>query len=308
MHKDSSIYVAGHTGLVGSALVRHLQREGFTNIISRRSAELDLTDQSAVDFFFAYNKPEYVFCAAAFVGGIMANKEMPAQFIKENLEIQTNIIHNSHVYGVKKLLFLGSSCIYPRECLQPIKEEYLLTGALEPTNVSYAVAKIAGITMCQSYAKQYGSHFISLMPTNLYGKNDNYDLQNSHVLPAMIRKFHEAKERKDQTITLWGTGAALREFLHVDDLASACVFLMENYNSPEIVNVGSGEEVSIKQLSELVKEVVGFEGEIQWDSTKPDGTPRKLLDCSKLFSLNWKPSISLKTGIRDTYEEYKNTL
>lgn len=305
MNKDSKIYVAGHRGLVGSAIVRALQKKGFTNLILKTRQELDLTDQHAVADFFATEHPEYVFLAAAKVGGIMANKTYPADFIQQNLAVQNNIIHNAHLHKIKKLLFLGSSCIYPKLCPQPIKEEYLLTGELEETNKAYAVAKIAGIIKCQSYNEQYGANFISLMPTNLYGPNDNFDLANSHVLPAMLRKFHEAKIKNEPAITLWGTGSAMREFLHVDDLAEASLFLMENYNDSSIVNVGTGEDVTIKELAEKIKNVVGYEGTIDWDTTKPDGTPRKLLDVSKIHSLGWKHLITLDKGITETYTWFK---
>lgn len=306
MEKDSKVYVAGHQGLVGSALVRHLEAEGFRKIITRTRAELDLTDQKAVTSFFEAECPEYVFLAAAKVGGILANKSRPAEFIHQNLGIQDNIIHASYKTGVKKLLFLGSSCIYPKLAPQPIKEEYLLTGELEPTNKAYAIAKIAGIIQCQSYNEQYGTNFISVMPTNLYGPNDNYDLESSHVLPALIRKFHEAKQNNAESVTLWGTGSAKREFLHVDDLANACLFLMQEYSGSEIINIGTGEDLPIKELAELVRTVVGYEGAIEWDNTKPDGTPRKLLDVSKLHGLGWKHRIKLTDGIRDTYDSYRH--
>ncbi len=305
MDKNSKIFVAGHRGLVGSAIVRALKKEGFNNLILKTRDELDLSNQQAVAIFFEKEKPEYVFLAAAKVGGIMANKTYPAEFIYQNLAIETNIINSSHLNGVKKLLFLGSSCIYPRLCPQPIKEEYLLIGELEPTNKAYALAKIAGIIMCQSYREQYGDNFISLMPTNLYGTGDNFDLQNSHVLPAMIRKFHEAKQRNETSVTLWGTGTVMREFLHVDDLAAACLFLMENYNESGVVNIGTGEDVTIKELAEMIQNVVGFTGAIHWDTSKPDGTPRKLLDVSRLHNLGWKHSISLNGGLASTYEWYK---
>lgn len=305
MEKNSKIFVAGHRGLVGSAIVRALEKEGYTNLLLKTKAELDLTSQQDVADFFAKEKPEYVFLAAAKVGGIMANKTYPAEFIYNNLTIQTNIIHNAHINSVKKLLFLGSSCIYPRMCPQPIKEEYLLTGELEPTNKAYALAKIAGIVMCQSYHEQYGDNFISLMPTNLYGIGDNFDLNNSHVLPAMIRKFHEAKAKNEPSVTLWGTGTVMREFLHVDDLAAASLHLMEHYDDPAVVNVGTGEDVTIKELAEKIQNVVGYSGAINWDSSKPDGTPRKLLDVSKLNNIGWKHSISLDEGLRSTYEWYK---
>ena len=301
MKKDSKIFVAGHKGLVGSAIVRLLERSGYTNILTRTRDELDLLDQKAVMDFFENEKPEYVFLAAAKVGGIMANKTFPADFIYQNLVVETNIIHSAYKNNVTKLLFLGSSCIYPKLAEQPIREEYLLTGSLEPTNEAYAVAKIAGITMCQSYNKQYGTNYISVMPTNLYGINDNFDLESSHVLPAMMRKFHDAKVEGRNEVALWGTGIAKREFLHVDDLADACVFLMNKYDNSDIVNIGTGEDVSIRELAEMVKEIVGHVGDIAWDSTKPDGTPRKLLDVSRLHNLGWKHTIALKDGIASTY-------
>ena len=304
MNLNSKIYVAGHRGLVGSALVRTLTEQGYTNLVLRTREELDLMRKEKVWQFFSEERPEYVFDCAAKVGGIMANSEQPVDFIFENLEVQNNLISMSFHFEVKKFLFLGSSCIYPRMAPQPIKEEYFMTGQLEPTNIAYATAKIAGIVMCQSYAKQYGSNFISVMPTNLYGANDNYDPQTSHVLPALLRKFHEAKVNKKKTVTLWGTGVALREFLHVDDLADALVFLMENYDSPEVINVGSGQEVSIKELARYIQEVVQFDGTILWDKTKPDGMPRKLLDSSKILGMGWKPKIDLSQGIQQTYEAY----
>jgi GDP-L-fucose synthase len=306
MEHSSKIYVAGHRGLVGSALVRALMQQGYTNIVTRTHAELELTDQSAVNAFFEKEKPEYVFLAAAKVGGIMANSTQPAEFIHGNLAVQTNVIDAAYRHGTKKFLFLGSSCIYPRLAPQPIKEEYLMTGPLEPTNEPYALAKIAGIIMAQSYTRQYGMNTVSVMPTNLYGINDNFDLTSSHVLPAMMRKFDDAKNSGAPSVTLWGTGSPRREFLHVDDMAAACVFLMEHYDDPSIVNIGTGEDVSIKELAELIKKVVGYEGEIIWDSSKPDGTPRKLLDVSKIHSLGWKHKISMQDGIRSTYEWYKN--
>jgi len=305
MEKNSKIFVAGHRGLVGSAIVRTLQNEGFDNLILRTRAELDLTNQQAVEEFFAKEKPEYVFLSAAKVGGIMANKTHPAEFIYENLTIQTNIIHSSHKNNVKKLLFLGSSCIYPRNCPQPMKEEYLLSGELEPTNKAYSLAKIAGIAMCQSYNEQYGTNFISLMPSNVYGPHDNFDLESAHVVPSVINKFHNAKINNDQQVVMWGTGSAMREFLHVDDLADACLFLMQNYNDSSIINVGSGEDVTIKELTEIVSDVVGYEGKIIWDTTKPDGMPRKLVDVSKLHSLGWKHDTHLHEGIASTYEWFK---
>ena len=307
MELNSKIFIAGHNGMVGSAILRKLKKEGYTNLITMNHLELDLTVQDQVEQFFRMIEPEYVFLAAAKVGGIVANDNYPADFINNNLLIQTNVIHQCYVNKVKKLLFLGSSCIYPRDCTQPIKEEYFMSGTLEKTNDAYAIAKIAGIKMCQSYNKQYGSNFISLMPTNLYGENDNYHLENSHVFPAMIRKFHEAKIRGDKSVTLWGTGTPCREFLHVDDLADACLSLMKNYDSSEIINVGSGKDITIKDLSELMKEVIGFEGDIVFDTTKPDGTPKKLLDVSKIHSLGWQHKISIKDGLQSTYELVKNT-
>ncbi len=304
MNKNSKIYIAGHRGLVGSAIVRALKGQGYENLILKTRQELNLLDQTAVKKFFDDARPEYVFLAAAKVGGIMANKTYPAEFIYENLMVQTNIIHSAYTAGVKKLLFLGSSCIYPKLCPQPIKEEYLLTSELEPTNKPYAVAKIAGIVMCQSYNAQYGTNFISLMPTNLYGPNDNFDLQNSHVFPAMIRKFHEAKMNDARDITLWGAGSAKREFLHVDDLADACVFLMDAYNDSEVINIGTGEDISIMVLAEKIKKIVGYSGTIIWDTTKPDGAPKKLLDVRKLHELGWKHSVGLEKGIEGTYEWY----
>lgn len=289
---------------MGSAIARELQREGYANLVTRTREELNLLDDSAVADFFKKEKPEYVFLAAAKVGGILANKTYPADFIYENLVIETNIIHAAHAKGVKKLLFLGSSCIYPRACPQPIKEEYLLSGPLEPTNRAYAVAKIAGIVLCQSLAEQHGANFISVMPTNLYGPNDNFDLETSHVLPAMMRKFHEAKVGGKSEVALWGTGSPKREFLHVDDLAAACVFLMNRYDNSEIVNIGTGEDVTIKELAELVQRIVGYEGKIVWDTTKPDGVSRKLLDVSRLHGLGWKHRIDLPEGIKMTYEWY----
>ena len=304
MQKNSKIYVAGHCGLVGSAIVRELEKQGYTNILKRTRKELDLMSQVATEEFFAEEKPEYVFCAAAKVGGIWANKNQKAEFIYENLEVQNNLIHNAYKFGVKKLLFLGSSCIYPRQAPQPIKEEYLLTGPLEETNDAYAIAKIAGITMCQSYNKQYGTNFISVMPTNLYGINDNFDLESAHVLPSLLRKFHEAKVNKQAKVEVWGTGSPMREFLYVDDLASAVVFLMNTYDGSEIVNIGTGEDCTIKELAEMIKEVVGYEGQIYWNTSKPDGTPRKLLDVSRLNKLGWKYKTDFKTGLKRTYEWY----
>lgn len=304
MKKDSKIYIAGHRGLVGSAICRALQSAGYTNVITKTREELDLLDQKKVSEFFEKEKPEYVFLAAAKVGGILANDKFPAEFIYENLQIETNIIHSAYLSKVSKLLFLGSSCIYPKMSPQPIKEEYLLTGPLEPTNAPYSLAKIAGIYMCQAYRKQYGSNFISVMPTNLYGPGDNFDLENSHVLPAMIAKFQKAKIENAKEVVLWGSGTPKRDFIHVDDLASALLFLMDNYNDSDIINIGSGEDISIKELAGLIKEVVGFTGDIVWDSSKPDGTPRKVLDNSKLKGLGFSPKISLKEGIKSTYDWY----
>jgi GDP-L-fucose synthase len=306
MQPNARIYVAGHRGLVGSAIWRELQRQGFGNLIGRTHKELDLMDAVAVQRFFESEQPEYVFIAAAKVGGILANNDLPAQFLYENLQIQNNLIHAAYKAGVNKLLFLGSSCIYPKLAPQPLKEEYLLSGHLEPTNQWYAIAKIAGIKMCQAYHRQYGCNFISAMPTNMYGPNDNYDLQTSHVLPALIRKFHEAKVASAPNVTCWGTGSPLREFLYSDDLGAACVFLMQNYNDEQFINVGSGTEISIKALAELIQDVVGYKGEIVWDKTKPDGTPRKLMDSSRLFSLGWKPKIDLRTGIGLAYQDFLN--
>ena len=301
MDREAKIYVAGHRGLVGGAIVRRLQAEGFDNLVTRTSAELDLREQQAVRDFFAEEQPEYVFLAAAKVGGILANDTYPAEFIYDNLMMEANVIDAAWRNGVKKLLFLGSTCIYPKLAPQPLKEEYLLTGPLEPTNEWYAVAKIAGIKLCQAYRRQYGADFISAMPTNLYGPGDNFDLEKSHVMPAMIRKFHEAKVRGDATVTLWGTGTPRREFLHVDDMADACVFLMQHYSGEEIVNIGTGTDLPIAELAEKVRSVVGFEGEIVWDTSKPDGTPRKLVDTSKINAMGWQPKIPLEEGIRQTY-------
>lgn len=308
MKQDSKIYVAGHRGLVGSAIVRKLRSEGYTNIISRTHSELDLTRQEEVEEFFSQERPHYVFLAAAKVGGILANKTYAADFIYSNLAIQTNIIHASYLFGVKKLLFLGSSCIYPRNCPQPMKEEYLLSGYLEPTNEPYAIAKIAGIEMCQSYNRQHGTCYISVMPTNLYGPGDNFDLETSHVLPALVRKFHEAKTRGHKEVLLWGTGSARREFLHVDDLADASVYLMNNYGETDIVNVGIGKDLTIWELAELISRIVGFEGRLTYDPTKPDGMPQKLLDVSKLRRLGWQAKISLEAGIAETYEWYMKNI
>lgn len=301
MKLSSKIYVAGHRGMVGSAIVVNLQKKGFTNIITRTSSELNLIRQDDVAAFFKEEQPEYVFLAAAKVGGIVANNTYRADFIYQNLMIQNNVIHHSYVNGVKKLLFLGSSCIYPKMAEQPLKEESLLTGLLEETNEPYAIAKISGIKMCDAYRSQYGCNFISVMPTNLYGFNDNYDLQNSHVLPALLRKFHEAKINNQAEVTVWGTGKPLREFLHASDMADACVFLMQNYDQEGFVNIGSGKEISIANLALLVKEIVGYTGDIIFDTTKPDGTPRKLMDVSKLNRLGWKHSIDLKAGVTEVY-------
>lgn len=305
MNKDSKIYVAGHRGLVGSAIMRKLQQEGYTNIITRTHKELDLTSQAQTQEFFKKEKPEYVFLAAAKVGGIHANNTYPADFAYINIMIESNVIKASYDYGVKKLLFLGSSCIYPKLCPQPIKEEYLLTGPLEKTNEAYAIAKIAGLKMCQYFNRQYGTNYISVMPTNLYGPNDNFDLETSHVLPALIRKFHEAKINNKPYVEVWGTGTPRREFLHVDDLADATVYLMNNYDENEPLNIGTGKDITIKELAELIKEIVGYEGEIKFDTTKPDGTPRKLLDVSRLHATGWKHKIELREGIKQTYEWFK---
>ncbi|MFL5765117.1 MAG: GDP-L-fucose synthase family protein [Bacteroidia bacterium] len=308
MNTSDKIYVAGHRGMVGSAIVRRLQKDGFSNIITRTSGELDLRNQQAVADFFAKEKPAYVFLAAAKVGGIVANNTYRADFIYENMMIQSNVIHQSYVNGAKKLMFLGSSCIYPKMAPQPLKEEYLLTGLLEPTNEPYAIAKIAGIKMCDAYRSQYGCNFISVMPTNLYGPNDNYDLNNSHVLPALIRKFHTAKKENKPEVEIWGTGSPMREFLHADDLADACFYLMQNYNEPGLVNIGVGDDISIKDLALMVKNIVGFEGELKFDTSKPDGTPRKLMDVSKLHSFGWKHRINLEEGIKSVYAEVKDKL
>ena len=304
MKSNSRIYVAGHRGLVGSAIIRSLKQRGFENLITRTHAELELMDAVAVKDFFEQAKPEYVFLAAAKVGGIHANSTYPADFMRENLIVQTNVIHESWRQGVVKLLFLGSSCIYPKLCPQPIKEEYLLSGELEKTNDAYALAKIAGIKTCQSYNQQHGTHFISAMPTNLYGVNDNFHPENSHVLPALIRRFHEAKLANVESISIWGTGTPRREFLHSDDLADAVLFLMGNYDDSEIVNVGCGKDQTIKELAEMIQEVVGYTGHLKFDSTRPDGTPQKILDISKINSLGWKPTISLREGLKQVYQWY----
>ena len=303
MEKSSKIYVAGHRGMVGSAIVRKLQAEGYSNIVLRTSKELDLRNQSQVENFFAAEKPEYVFLAAAKVGGIMANNTYRADFLYENLMIESNVIHQSYVHQVKKLLFLGSSCIYPKLAPQPLKEEYLLSGYLEETNEPYAIAKIAGIKLCESYRRQYGCDFISAMPTNLYGPNDNYDLYNSHVIPALIRKFHEAKVNDSLTVEVWGSGTPLREFMHVDDLADACLFLMDNYSDVGFVNIGSGQETSIQELAKIISQITGFKGEIRFDNSKPDGTPQKLLSTKILKDLGWDTEVQLEKGLIETYRE-----
>lgn len=306
MNKDSKIFVAGHKGLVGSAITRNLEKQGYKNLILKTRRELDLMDQGAIASFFVKEKPEYVFLAAAKVGGIKANSDFPADFILSNLTIQDNVIEQCHKNNVKKLLFLGSSCIYPRECPQPIKEGYLLSGPLEKTNEAYAIAKIAGIIMCQSYNTQFGTNYISVMPTNLYGPNDNFDYETSHVLPALIRKFHDAKVENKEEVIIWGTGKARREFLYVEDLADACVFLMNNYDEGEIINIGAGEDLTIKELAEKIKKVVGYKGKIGHDTSKPDGTPQKLLDVSKLHSLGWKHKVELEEGLSKTYNWFLN--
>lgn len=302
MKPGDAIFVAGHRGMVGSALVRLLKKRGFTNILLRARQELDLCDAAAVRAFYAKEKPVHVFVAAARVGGIWANATRPVEFLSENLRIELNLIDGAHEAGVAKLLFLGSSCIYPKMAPQPITEDALLTGSLEPTNEPYALAKIAGVRLCQAYAKQHGAHFISAMPTNLYGPEDNFDPETSHVLPALIGKFHAAKERGDASVTLWGTGSPYREFLHVDDLAEACLFLMENYESPELINVGCGRDLRVRELADMIRRVVGYEGNIHWDASKPDGTPRKLLDVSRMARLGWQARIGLEDGLRSTYD------
>lgn len=306
MERNATIYIAGHRGLVGSAIFRLLQERGYTNLITRTHQELDLTDQTAVRSFFETEKPTYVFLSAAKVGGIQANNTYPAEFIYENLAIQNNVIHSSYRSGVKKLCFLGSSCIYPKLAPQPMKEEYLLSGKLEPTNEPYAVAKIAGMEMVKSYNRQYGTNYISVMPTNLYGPNDNFDLQNSHVLPALIRKFVEAKESGSASVVLWGTGTPKREFLYVDDMANACIYLMENYQGNDFVNIGTGEDVTILEVATMIKEIVGFNGALEFDSTKPDGTPRKLLDVSRIHSLGWKAKVPLREGLQRAIDWYRD--
>jgi len=307
MNRNSKIFISGHRGMVGSAIKRTLEEKGHSNLIFRTHSELDLTNQQAVDDFFRTEKLEYVFLAAARVGGILANSTYPANFIYENLMIEANVIHAAYKYGMKKLLFLGSSCIYPKFAPQPLKEDYLLTGALEVTNEAYAVAKIAGIKLCKHYNFQYGTNFISVMPTNLYGQNDNYDLETSHVMAALIRKFHEAKKTNSPEVVVWGTGSPKREFLHVDDMADACVYLMENYDASDIgefVNIGLGKDITIRELAELIKNIVGFKGNIVYDTTKPDGTPQKLLDVTNLHKLGWRSKISLREGIKKNYEWY----
>jgi len=307
MNKQDKIYIAGHRGMVGSAIIRKLQAEGFSNIVTRTSKELDLKEQAAVRDFFANEKPDHVVLAAAKVGGIHANNVYRAQFLYENLMIESNVIHSAHENGVKKLLFLGSSCIYPKMAPQPLKEESLLSGFLEQTNEPYAIAKIAGIKLAESYRRQYGSNFISAMPTNLYGPNDNYDLNNSHVLPALIRKFHTAKVTNAASVEVWGSGSPRREFLHVDDLADACFYLMQNYDEEMFVNIGTGEDLTIKELAELIKDIVGFDGELKWNTDKPDGTPRKLMDVSRLHNRGWKHRIGLREGISAVYAEFANS-
>jgi GDP-L-fucose synthase len=308
MNKDSKIFIAGHRGLVGSALVRALSAAGYSKIITRTRDELDLIDAKLVADFFKKEKPEFVFDAAARVGGIMANKEHPAEFIYQNLTIQNNIIHNAYISGVKKLLFLGSVCIYPKFAEEPVREESLLSGLLEPTNRAYAIAKIAGIVMCQSYNAQYGTNFVSVMPTNLYGPNDNFDLKSSHVLPALMRRFHEAKIRGDSKVTLWGTGSPRREFMHSDDMARACLFIMDKYDGSDIINIGFGSDITINEVAEMIKEITGFGGKIDWDTTKPDGTLRRLLDNSRLTKLGWSPKIDLKEGLTSSYEWFKDNI
>jgi len=305
MDKSDKIFVAGHRGMVGSAVMRRLKTEAFSNVVTRGRAQLDLTNESAVAKFFEEERPHIVIVAAAKVGGIKANNDYPVEFLVENLRIQNNVIRSAYENGVRKLLFLGSSCIYPKFAPQPILESALLSGPLEPTNEAYAIAKIAGIKLCQAFSREYGANFISAMPTNLYGPNDNFDLDTSHVLAALLRKAHEAKTRNDRKLVVWGTGKPRREFLHVDDLAAACLLLLEKYDSPEIINVGCGEDISIGELAELICEVVGFDGQLAWDTTKPDGTPRKLLDVSKIRTLGWRPAITLRDGITGTYEWFR---
>ena len=308
LDRNSKVYVAGHRGMVGSAILRRLEAEGHSTLVTRTSAELDLTDARAVNGFFEAERPECVFLAAARVGGIMANATYPADFIRDNLAIELNVIDAAYRYGVEKLLFLGSSCIYPKFAAQPIREDSLLTGKLEPTNEAYAIAKIGGIKLCEAYNRQYGTNFISVMPTNLYGPNDNFDIETSHVLPAMIRKFHEAKLSNAPQVTVWGTGSPRREFLHVDDLADACVYLMRTYSESELINAGVGKDISIGKLAELVRDIVGYRGSIAYDTTKPDGTPRKLLDVSRLQALGWQPKITLREGVEQTYNWFQEGL
>jgi GDP-L-fucose synthase len=304
VNRDSVIYVAGHRGLVGAALERTLSARGFERLVHRTHAELDLADRNAVNAFFDAERPEYVFLAAALVGGIVANSTYPAEFIRNNLEVELSVIDAAHRHGVRKLMFLGSACIYPKVCPQPIKEEYLLTGPLEPSNAPYAIAKIAGISLCQSYHRQYGANFVSVMPTNLYGPGDRFDLRNSHVLPAILRRLHEARQSGAPSVTIWGTGTPRREFMHVDDLASACVHLMEHYDSPEIVNIGTGEDISIADLARKIQALVGYDGRLEFDSSKPDGTPLRRLDISRLLATGWAPAIGLDEGLKQTYEWY----
>jgi GDP-L-fucose synthase len=306
MDKDARIFVAGHRGMVGSALVRRLRSGGYTNLLLRTHAQLDLLDQAAVRTFLRENRPDYIYVAAAKVGGIHANNTYRAQFIYENLVIESNLVYGAYEAGVRDLMFLGSSCIYPRDCPQPIREEYLLTGPLEQTNEPYAIAKIAGLKLCEAYNSQYGTRFLSVMPTNLYGPNDNFDLQNSHVLPALLRKAHEAEQRRDSALVVWGSGKPMREFLHVDDMADACVYLMERGVHEGLYNIGTGTDVTIRELAETICRVVGFRGRLEWDASKPDGTPRKLLDVSRMASLGWRARIALEDGIRQTYDWYRN--
>ncbi|HVD99656.1 MAG TPA: GDP-L-fucose synthase [Cytophagaceae bacterium] len=306
MERDSKIYIAGHTGMVGSAILRKLRKEGYDNFVLRTSADLDLREMQKVNDFFAKERPDYVFLLAGKVGGINANNTYRAEFLYDNLMIEANVIHASYIHGAKKLLFTGSSCIYPKLAPQPIKEEYMLTGPLEPTNEPYAIAKIAGIKMCDAYRAQYGCNFISCMPTNLYGPNDHYDPQTSHVVPALIRKFYEAKRDQKDFVELWGTGKAKREFLHVDDMAEACCFLMKQYNEPGLINIGYGSDVSIEELAKMIKEISGYKGEIRFDTSKPDGTPRKLIDSEKINKLGWQPKIEMVQGLKSTYEDYSN--
>jgi len=308
MNHQARIFIAGHKGMVGSAILRALEKKGFTNLVVRTSSEMDLRDKYSVEKFFTEEKPEYVFLAAARVGGIIANDTFKAEFLYDNLMIQSNVIHEAYRAGVKKLLFLGSSCIYPKMAPQPLREEYLLTGPLELTNEPYAIAKIAGIKMCDAYRSQYGCNFVSIMPCNLYGLNDNYNLQNSHVIPALLRKFHEAKTKKQPTVVVWGTGKPLREFMHADDLASASLFLMETYNEPGFINAGTGTDLSVRELAELIGKVTGYEGKIEFDATKPDGTPRKLMDVSRIHALGWRYSIDLEQGLRTVYNDIASKL